>query len=65
MAKAADDAGQAPNDDEELPEAGLLGPVAAAYADLRLSKSVLVVTVFWSVEIVTMPNWPAAEAAGK
>jgi len=65
--KSLFEAGQLGKD--EVPAAdweGVLGgELARLYWVLRRSKSSLVVTVLPSVEILTIPNWPAALAAGK
>jgi ABC-type molybdate transport system substrate-binding protein len=44
---------------------GVLMKETRPYCVFKLSKSALVVTVLVSCEIVTMPNCPAALAAGK
>jgi hypothetical protein len=44
---------------------GTLTNVTAPYAACKLAKSVDVVTVDPSAEILTMPNWPASLCAGK
>lgn len=44
---------------------GSVTNVTAPYAACKLEKSVDVVTVDPSVEMLTMPNWPASLCAGK
>jgi hypothetical protein len=44
---------------------GVLTNVTAPYAVFKLVKSVLVVTVDPSADILTIPNWPASLCAGK